>query len=308
MKAIKYTLLVGLAALMSASCGRKETYDFATFATFYNSSVMVDETVGTLEIPVILRNGSDACRFTVKLNDGSARVNENFTLAEPATGVLAFAAGESEKNIVLNIVNQNGIFTGNLDFSVEIQGVSEDATVGNLNKMNVKIIDTDHPLVIHKVAGSYTVSQTGMNSSYGHENYSFPMNLTTDAEDATKVWCDAIMMMAYTYNNADGQFSVYGYVSEDFNTITFPTPQPVAFSTGYGTLSLHGGAMGTNGAGTAGFYTQGEADLVFTRANEDAPTWECAIGMYMLDEYIWPSYGGWILGDPDGCKTVWTRK
>ena len=309
MKTLYKVLMLSAAVLSIASCNREEQYQFVPFASFLTSSAVVSEDAGTLSIPVSLRNSTAAANFLVKINNGSAVQNENFTLAEPANGVLTFAAGEESKNIVLDIINLSGVFTGALDFSIELAPATELAEVGNYNKVNISITDNDHPLVTNKVAGTYTAAQTGVTGSSGATaNYSFTVHLTTDPEDVTIIWCDAICKFASDYNNGTdykGRFSVYGIVSDDFNTITFPGLQPVSFSTGYGTLYLQGGARWSVN-GDTGWYIGDETpvNIVFTRT---ATGWETGDGMAFIDNYVWPSYGGYILGENDGYKTVWTR-
>lgn len=310
MKTLNKVLFISAAVLALVSCNRKYGYDFTPYFTFNTSSAVISEDGGVLTLPVLLKNSEDGASVLVKLKDGSAKQNENFTLSSPANGVLTFAAGETQKNITIEIIDQAGVFTGALDFSVELAASGSSAEVGNFNTMAITITDNDHPLVAAGVAGVYTCNQTGLTASSGAtSNYTFTVNLTTDPEDVTKIWCDAIAKMAYDFNDANdykGRFSVYGTVSADFNTITFEGLQPVKFSTGYGTLFLQGGARFKNGEKT-GYYISDDSPvpIVFTRT---ATGWETEDGFAFLDDYVWPSYGGYILGANDGCKTVWTRQ
>lgn len=99
-KTIKYLAATSL-MLMSLACNRIEKYEHHSFATFGSDEYAVDEAVGTVKIPVSLFNYDGDVNVIVKAIDGKAVTGKDYSVVEPASGVLAFAKGETEKYVTI---------------------------------------------------------------------------------------------------------------------------------------------------------------------------------------------------------------
>ena len=146
----KMILGAGLACSLAA-CNQKAEFTTDSFVAFDATSLSVDENVGTLEIPVYAytkdgdhtfpRGESANTTVTFEVVDGTAKNGVDFTV-EPANGVLTFD-GSSAGAIKVNVVNHEGVYTGNLDFSVRITGASDGYTLGGAREASVRINDLD---------------------------------------------------------------------------------------------------------------------------------------------------------------------
>ena len=291
-----YAVLAGVALIAAlASCNRKAEYKTYPFATLEATSYAIAENSGVLRIPVSVFDndgGSGSVTFVVK--DGTAKEGADFTVS-PSNGVLSFT-GNGTQYIEIAVVDHKGVFTGNTNCSVSVTSVSGDLTLGTVLDCDVTIQDLDHPLA--DILGTYTATGYG----YKLGEFKYTLHLTNDPKDITKVWCDWIMPMWFTLKSY-GNASVYGTVSEDHSTITFPVPQTVAFNVGYGNQELYG-CHWKDPEGD-GYYID-EDPIVFTKVSEGV--YETESGIACLDQYVWPSDGGFILGAKDGYKTTWKKQ
>jgi hypothetical protein len=153
-------------------------------------------------------------------------------------------------------------------------------------------MDLDHPLA--DILGSYTVK--GTDQFNGEVEYT--MNLLKDPKDVTVVWCDGICALAV---GMGGKLNVYGNVSEDHNTITFPCGQDTGFNNGTGNLIF----CITTYAG--GYYVDDEGEVVFTKTAEGVYTSTNGMG-FVDDRYVYR--GGFMLGADTDPKysTTWTKQ
>lgn len=259
-----YKLISGMAVLAAAiSCDLNKTpvFDDAdAFAAFGISSVSVDEDDQTVSIPVTIAS-INPMNVTVSYatEDGSAKAGENYSLTDESA-VLVFDGKTRTQNIVININNLKGKYTGDLSFNVRLVSAGN-LKVGADNVCKVTISDLDHPLA--SILGSYTC--TGTDAGQGASEWT--MNLTKDESDPTVVWMDYIVPLAAS-NGLDAH--IYGTVSEDLKTITIPSGQSSNISSSGETLVFY------NFLYDGGYYTSTES-VVMTSETEGVFTSEDGI-------------------------------
>lgn len=283
-------------------------YTTVPFANLYKSSISVDENVGKITLPVKLSSysGDNNTSVTFKVVEGTAKEGVNFTV-EPAGKILSFN-GTDSLAITINVIGQTGVYTGDLKFKVELDNATNDYQVGGTSATTVTIKDIDHPLA--NFAGSWKVSCSA--PLYGPLEYR--MTLDLDSEDATVVWCNYIVPMLYAYSTY-GSGWVKGIVSKDKTTITFAS-QPLdarngkAFDLGYntGTLCLYSGTYKYVDGGDNDEYETYKDPIIFTKAEGDGLVFKSKTGICIADDYIWPSWYGWLLGEDNDAEIVWTKE
>ncbi len=287
-----YTILTGVALVAAlASCSRKEEFKTVPYARLGGTEYTINENGGLLRIPVsVYDNDGGVGSVTFVVKDGTAVEGKDFTV-EPASGVFNFN-GNGTQYIEITIIERAGEFTGNMDFSASLTGVTGDLTLSPVTDCDITIADLDHPLA--DILGTYTAKGYG----YNFGDFSYTLHLTNDPKDVTLVWCDWIMPFWYDYRSY-GNGAVVGKVSEDHSTITFKSGQVTTFDVGYGNQKLY-----------SGYYKDGyevtDDDIVFTKVSEGV--YETENGIVALDDYVWPSYGGYVLGKENGYKTTWTKQ
>lgn len=224
MKSLKYMLsAVGVMAVL-ASCGRKESFMHESFVTFGTSSVAVTEDVGTVSIPVQVYNaGSEEVTVTVKATDGTAKNGTNYEIVDPVSGVLTFAPGQSEKNVVVLVKNIKDRFTGDLSFSMSLASATDGIVEGRIDNLTFTINDNDHPLA--KFIGTWTGSITGRRASYS-------MNVTIEGVDGDETYSKLKISNLEPYFASNGLTAATGYnvftgvVNEGRTQITISAKQP----------------------------------------------------------------------------------
>lgn len=158
-----------------------------SFASFPSTSVSVDEDKGQVSIPVQIAS-IDPVKTVVsyEILDGNAKAGVNFKDTNP-DAVITFggADGEREHNIVIDIVNLAGTYTGDLDFTIRLVSASG-LKLSMENTCKVTIGDLDHPLAA--ILGEYN----GTATSYWDGDVSWTMTLLKDPSDISVVWIDGI--------------------------------------------------------------------------------------------------------------------
>lgn len=175
----KNILLIVAAVMALASCGRKMEYVHMTFATFDAASYSYNEDVGEFVVPVSIVNptGSEVS-VSVKTIDGKAQEGVDFEIISPVSGILTFAPGESEQEIIVG-VNYDPSLTGTKDFTVAIASATEGFQVGGCNTAKIRIKDDNHPLKMF--IGEWTASATGATGL----SYAWSMIIEGDESDPT---------------------------------------------------------------------------------------------------------------------------
>lgn len=154
-------IAAAIAVVLSASCNRALEFQHETFATFDAVNFSIDETAGKVRIPVSVYNPTGAeINVSVACVDGKAKVNEDFELTYPESGVITFSGAKSTDTLEIAIKPFVGVFTNNKEFTVQISSSTTGVGVGNLRTAKVTIRDLDHPLAA--ILGEYQgVSASG---------------------------------------------------------------------------------------------------------------------------------------------------
>ena len=280
------------------------------YVTFEKDLVYtIREDAAALEIPIRIMNAPGKS-FTVQLEnvDNTAQVGVHYSLVEPATGVLEFSETDTVKIVKIQPLHVDGYNDpGKWDFSLKIASATENVGVGALSACSITVTDAEHPL--SSILGAYSVvCYDVVDSQDGPlQKFEYTMNLSSVDGDVTKVACDKIMPL---YETLAGYLSnvkpAIGVVSADRSTITFGYGQEIfAFSAGNGgQCILFGGARVKNGD-NYGWYTD-EDDVVFTKDADGNYVNDTGFGA--INDYVWPTYGGFILGKESGVQTVWTKQ
>lgn len=295
----KYNLILTLVcgAALFASCDKlNETPTFSkseSFAAITISSLSVDEDKGQIVIPVQVAS-IDPVNTSVsyRLVDGTAVAGVNYEDTNESA-VLTFADGSREENIVINIINHPGEFTGDLGFSIELLSATG-LKLSLENTCKVTICDIDHPLAA--ILGSYTVNCT----EHWAGETSYTMNIVKDDKDLNTVWCDGICPMVA---GASAYSPVYATVSQDEDgnyTLSFPCGQVM-----YKNFQSDGDLILCETYYQSGYYVDDETTIVFTQVGD--VVFESHNGMGVVtNSYVWQ--GGFVYGDKTGdYKTTWTK-
>lgn len=215
--------VVGVMAVL-ASCGRKESFTHESFVTFGTSSVAVTEDVGTVSIPVQVYNaGSEEVTVTVRATDGTAKNGTNYEIVDPVSGVLTFAPGQTEKNVVVLVKNLKDRFTGDLSFSMSLASATDGIVEGRIDNLTFTINDNDHPLA--KFIGTWTGKITGRRASYS-------MEVTVEGVDGDDTYSKLKISNLEPYFASNGLTAANGYnvftgvVDENRTQITISAKQP----------------------------------------------------------------------------------
>lgn len=248
MKNILFKIMAGAAAISAlASCNLNDypTFNDAdAFVAFDKTGIIVDETVGTISIPVTIASVDPVkTAVTYEIVEGTAKAGENFTLVDESA-VLTFDGTERTKDIVINITDLTGEYTGDLTFTVNLLSGGKTLNLGANSSCSVKIGDLDHPLAA--ILGAYDA--TGFSYFDGVQD-SWILTMYKDDKDVTVVWIDGIISaLAGAYPSAD--YRVYGNVSEDQQTISIPLGQQLPTTVNGNVVSLwsfNGSSVSTSG-------------------------------------------------------------
>ncbi|SHE70769.1 Calx-beta domain-containing protein [Mariniphaga anaerophila] len=198
--------------------------DAEAFVAFSSENMTVTEDAGTLEIPVRLTSLS-GLSSTVSFDfiDSTAVKGRDYSLKGGAS-VLNFDGNEAVQNIEVDIVNHNGVFTGDMKFGVRITS-SGSVNAGSIDTMWVTIADLDHPLAF--ILGEFTATAT----SYFNDKEEWTVTLDKDISDVNKVWITNLVN-----RGSSAKSPVYGIVNEEQTEIKIPVGQVTVLSDTYDVL------------------------------------------------------------------------
>lgn len=156
MKYLAKICIAGLATLSLAACSHVAQYHGEDFVAFKGSSYNIKESAGSMKIGVTAypQSGNPNTTVSFKVVENTAKAGTDFSV-EPASGVLTFA-GDSIQYITVNVVDHDGVYTGDLDFSLQIESATNNYSFPHYNTVSIKINDEDHPLINY--FGSYTAA------------------------------------------------------------------------------------------------------------------------------------------------------
>jgi hypothetical protein len=205
-----YIILFAAIAGLLASCDMSEEYTTYPFTQFSGSSTSVQEDAGSITVPVVLCNASNkTVSVTVQGVDGTAVSGTNYSISDPASGVLTFSPGDSVQYVIVSIVDNPGVYTGSLDFSLSLVSATENVEIYSGSTYKVTITDNDHPLA--NLFGTYTVSGTSYYD--GAETW----EATFSAVEGS---VDSIVVTGLGPGSPINGYSYVGAVSDDKKTIT----------------------------------------------------------------------------------------
>lgn len=239
----KYTLATLALAGLFASCDRTAEFKSEKFISVDNTSYTVTEVAGEVTIPVHVYNADSEVNVSVTIIPGTAEEGTDYEVTTPASGVLAFAPGETTKEVKVAIKAHEGVYTGNKNFAVQVASATDGVVVGNLNTAVVTVTDLDHPL--SSILGEYVA--TGLCASAGGQA-SWAVTFAANDESISKVnvinlsWFDETLV---------------GDVSEDLTTITIPYGQ-MYIASGYYTMFC---------GWSAGGYYSPSGNLILTKTD-----------------------------------------
>ena len=218
MKNLFFKIMAGAAMVTAfASCELNDfpTFDEAdSFVAVDKSTIIVDETAKQVIIPVTIASIDPVkTNVTYEVVDSTAKANKNYKVTDES-GVLAFDGTARTQNIVIDIIDSLGVYTGDLVFTVNLISGGKNLNLGANSTCTVKISDLDHPLA--DILGTYTVNA----EDFAKGKVSWTMTLSKDDTDINVVWIDYVCPLAIGNN-----MSVYATVSEDHKTISIPCGQ-----------------------------------------------------------------------------------
>lgn len=197
MKTKYIPLILTACAVVLSSCDRTDPYrggdvfvsGEGAFVTLdFLGGLSIREDAGTFQVPVRVLGNHGNFSVTVQTTDGTAKNGADFTIVEPATGVLAFGEDDIVKFITLGIARGNvGEYTepGTKDFQISLTSATGGIDLGSVRKATATINDADHPLV--DIIGEWNAT-----ANNGSSNVAWTMTLMPVAGDLEKVRINGI--------------------------------------------------------------------------------------------------------------------
>lgn len=289
------SLFVFGVALLSSCKNLNESPKFNdkdAFVAFDKAAVSVKEEGKEVKIPVTLASLKGiATTISYEAVDGTAKNGVDYTLADE-TGTLTFSAEARTQYITVNIIERDGLFTGDLKFSLKFK-TTGDVLEGAENSCTITIQDHDHPL--GEILGKYTGSA---NSSNKKGPYQWEMEIMKDASDVTMVWFAGIIPYFaedFSYPQYDTRF--YGIADLEAGTITVPLGQTCAYKYS-GTYDIYLYGVDDNN------YLIKSGNLVMEIDTTNGTVITCDGDIYVVDDTgAWD----WLVHDKDNSIT-YTKK
>lgn len=231
-KIFTYISLVAVAALAASCDMNKEPVfnDADAFVAFDKAAFSCQESVGSIQIPVTLASVAGiSTTVSYAAVDGTAVAGTDFELTD-GRGTLTFTADARTQYITVNIIEHPGVYTGDLNFSLEFKSTG-DVNSGFDNKCTITILDNDHPLA--SILNTYKATGT----SYFNGEIEWEMTLEKDAKDVAMVWFSQLV----------------GGVSGFYGIVTMTDGQPTSIAIPMGQIS----AVNTTSSGDGNIYLYG---------------------------------------------------
>ena len=230
----KITIYISVLAsivLFFSACELNDAPEFDdanAYVAFDEENLSIAEDTGTVNIPVRLTSLEGlASSVSFDFIDSTAVKGRDYNLKGGAS-VLNFDGSEAVQNIQVDIINNSGVFTGDLKFGIRITS-SGSVNAGGIDTMWVTILDLDHPLA--SILGTYTVN--GPNYFSGYPG-TWDVTIEKDPEgDVSKVWIDNLVVSGTNQK-------VYGVVNDEKTKIEIPVGQTIATSNSYESIVLEG--------------------------------------------------------------------
>ncbi len=228
-KLLRYFSIIGVgAALTACNLNVDPTFDDNdAFVAFDKATASVSEDAKVVSIPVTLASVSGiSTTISYAAVDGTAKQGKDFELAD-GSATLTFSAEKRTQYINVNIIHHEGVYTGDLKFSLTFKSTGDVNTSAD-NTCTVTITDLDHPL--NFILGSYETTAESYFSGKGP--WSWTVKIEKDAEDVSKVWVKDLepYLGEYGWVSANGAYNTfYGIVNEEKTQITIPRGQLLGY-------------------------------------------------------------------------------
>lgn len=223
-----------IAGLLFTSCSNefKSFNDKEAFVAFDKASLTISETGGSLSVPVTLASVKgiaetisykfiDAANTYTRTDkngnvyDATAKQDVNFKVVG-GSQTLTFGPDARTQYINIEIINQAGVYTGDLKFRIEFENTNS-VNSGAEDNCVITITDEDHPLSF--ILGKYTVAGT----DFWDGPSTWDLEVFKDSKDESKVWFSNLGNLGDSWVAENTRF--YGIVSDDHKTITVPYGQ-----------------------------------------------------------------------------------
>ncbi len=237
-KVLTYISLFVFGAALFSSCNLNESPKFNdkdAFVAFDKAAVSVKEEGKTVVIPVTLASLKGvSTSVSYEAVDGTAKNGVDYKLTDE-TGILTFTPEARTQYITVNIIERDGVYTGDLKFSLKFKSTG-DVAEGAENSCTITILDHDHPL--SAILGKYSASA----ESYYNGPSTWDLEIMKDEKDVTMVWFAGIIpyfATSFAYPSVDTRF--YGIADLEAGTISIPIGQSCAYKyNGTYEISLYG--------------------------------------------------------------------
>lgn len=298
-KILSYISLFVFGAVLFSSCDLNKSPKFNdkdACVGFEKPSYSVNEKGKQIVIPVTLASVKGiSTTISYEAVDGEgksgAKNGVDYTLADE-TGTLTFSADARTQYITINIIERDGVYTGDLRFSLKIKSTG-DVDASAETTCTISILDNDHPLA--SILGKYTGSA---NSSNKKGPYQWEMEIMKDASDASVVWFAGIIPYFaedFSYPQYDTRF--YGIADLEAGTITVPLGQTCAYKYS-GTYDIYLYGVDDNN------YLIKSGNLVMEIDTTNGTVITCDGDIYIVDDSgAWD----WLVHDKDNSIT-YTKK
>lgn len=208
-------IIAGAALLASfAACSQKIDFVSSDYARFDSLTYTFNEDAGTVTIPVYANAGANGT-VNFEVIENTAKAGVDFSIAGNSVTV----SNGSCAGIVINIVNQEGVFTSDLNFTIRLTGTSEGLGIGGIYETRVTIKDLDHPLA--DLLGSYS---SGPVFDYWGDGYDIVIEIEPVDGSVNEVTvsnlCPYSVEAGYTHK-------LHGYVNDDKTQIRIPDWQSI---------------------------------------------------------------------------------
>lgn len=242
--------MLAVAVMTVSSCESNDLPTFNdsdAFVALRSSSVSVNETGDSLEIPVLLSSlsgKSGSVDFEI-VPDSTAPAVEgtNFTVMN-SSKTLTFAQGVTTQYIKLKIIDNN-TYDGDVKLTINLKN-AQGVNMGAAKTIKVTIADDEHPLAF--MLGTFNAK--GPSNFNGDTEWS--VTIAKDDNDVSKVWITNLVP-----GGSSTSTPVYGVVNNEKTEIHIPVKQIVATSTSYPHIYFEGfyGPDGETDIPSSGYVT-----------------------------------------------------
>lgn len=213
-------IFAGVVILASfASCSQKLGFEHYSYARLESVSYTFNEDAGTVSIPLYARTseGTPASgTVTFEIVENTAKAGTHFNVSGN-TATISNGTGA----IVIDIVNLEGVFTSDVNFTINLTGASDGLTLGGIYTTRINIKDLDHPLAT--LLGDYAGSLV---SDVWGDRWNINFTIEPIEGSTTEVKISNICPYA-AY--AGYPHKVIGVVNEEKTEIHIQTMQDIAY-------------------------------------------------------------------------------